>query len=175
MPANSLDAIIWVSTCNVRSKLNHLFACFLEICGIGTVCHNTPPFFTLRNKSHFLLREFYGWDRSCPHAIQRKKETGVCIPISKHHICLQQGAVFQSNHARNSVIIVLLFQNIPVAWAVWGLKCATLTSVPQLPWLQVSWAFLLSIGFHTDILPLTSIKPLSHNMLPHSASWFVFK
>lgn len=135
----------------------------------------SPPFFTLRNKSHFLLREFYGWDRSCPHAIQRKKETGVCIPISKHHICLQQGAVFQSNHARNSVIIVLLFQNIPVAWAVWGLKCATLTSVPQLPWLQVSWAFLLSIGFHTDILPLTSIKPLSHNMLPHSASWFVFK
>lgn len=104
-----------------------------------------------------------------------KKETEICIPISKHHTCPQQSPVFQSNHVCNSIIIVLLFQNIPVAWAVWGLKCATLTPMLQLLWLQMSWAFLLSIGFHTDILPLTSIKTLSRNMLPHSASWFVFK
>lgn len=181
MLTNSLDRIIRVSTCKVRSKLNYLLFAFLNFLVFAQFV-TILPFFTLINK-HFLLQELHGCDRSCPHASQRQKGNRSMHNNFKKslssHICLQQGPVFQSNHIYNGVTIALLFQNIHAAWAVQGLKCAaltcTLTPVPQLVKLQMSWAFLLSIGFNTDMLLLTSIKPLSRNMLPRSASWFVFK
>lgn len=158
------------------------FVCFFEVFSICTICHN-PPLLYPHKQTHFLLQELHGCDRSHPHASQRQKGNRSMHNNFKKslpsHICLQQGPVFQSNHIYNGVTIALLFQNIHVAWAVQGLRCAalmcTLTPVPQLAKLQMSWAFLLSIGFNTDMLPLTSIKPLSRNMLPRSASWFVFK
>lgn len=182
MPANSLDGIIRVSTCKVRSKLNYLLFAFLKFLVFAQFV-TILPFFTLINKHISSYRNSMDATEVALMQVRGKKETEVCTTISKKslssHICLQQGPVFQSNHIYNDVTIALLFQNIHVAWAVQGLKCAalmcTLTPVPQLVKLQTSWAFLLSIGFNTDMLPLTSIKPLSRNMLPHSASWFVFK
>lgn len=43
------------------------------------------------------------------------------------HTSLQPGPASQSDHVYNGVTIALLFPNIHVAWAVWGLRCATLT------------------------------------------------
>lgn len=180
MPAHSLDGIIRVSICKMRGKLNHLFVCFFEIFSFCTICHNPPLFFN-------------------PHKQTVSPPTGTPGMWQKLPSCKSK-AKRNQKYAQQSQNITI-FSHLPTVRSsfprkthvYWCYNCPSLSKHPCLgpqmchfivyinPWAIAGEVAndlglpLLSIGPNTDILPLTSIKPLSHNMLPCSASWFVFK
>lgn len=106
MPANSLDGIIKVSTCKVRSKLNYLLFAFLKFLVFAQFV-TILPFFTLINKHISSYRNSMDATEVALMQVRGKKETEVCTTISKNH-CLLISAYSKVQFSRATTYIMML-------------------------------------------------------------------